>query len=137
MATIVDTNVLLDLLEVGSAWEDWSAHRLMEARERGPVVINPIIYAELAAGFDVESQLESALAPSRFQREALPFHAAFLAGHAFIQYRRSGGDRRSPLPDFYVGAHAVVAGYPLLTRDAARYRTYFPSLDIIAPDTHP
>lgn len=137
MATMVDTNVLLDLLDVGSAWEDWSAERLFEARERGPVVINPLIFAEVGAGFDAEPDLEAALPPSRFAREDLPFRAAWLAGRAFLQYRRSGGEKRSPLPDFYIGAHALVMRHGLLTRDPSRYRTYFPSLQIIAPDTHP
>jgi len=137
MATLVDTNVLLDLLGVGSPWEDWSARQLLEARSGGSVVINPIVYAEMAAGFDTEPQLESALGPSRFERETLPFEAAFLAGRAFLQYRRQGGEKRAPLPDFYIGAHALVGGHKLLTRDAARYRSYFPTLAIIAPDTHP
>ena len=137
MATLVDTNVLLDLLDVGSAWEDWSADRLFEARERGAVVINPIIFAEVGAGFVAEPELEAALPSSRFTREELPVRAAWLAGRAFLQYRRNGGDKRSPLPDFYIGAHALVMRHELLTRDAARYRNYFPTLSIIAPDTHP
>lgn len=137
MSTLVDTNVLLDLLAVGSAWEGWSTDRLAEARRAGPVVINPIIYAEMAAGFDAESDLEAALPVSRFDRDDLPWNAAYLAGKAFAQYRQSGGPRRSPLPDFYIGAHALIRGYKLLTRDRARYATYFPMLQIIAPETHP
>jgi len=137
MATLVDTNILLDLLDVGSEWEQWSRTRLFEARSRGAVVVNPIIYAEMAAGFDTEPQLESALAPSRFLREDLPFAAAYVAGRAFVQYRRSGGEKRSPLPDFYICAHALVMRHALLTRDRARYATYFPALEIISPETHP
>lgn len=137
MATMVDTNVLLDMLDVGSAWEDWSAKRLFEARERGPVVINPLIFAEVGAGFDGEPELDAALPSSRFSREDLPFRAAWLAGRAFLQYRRNGGEKRSPLPDFYIGAHALIMRHELLTRDPSRYRSYFPTLTLIAPDTHP
>lgn len=137
MATLVDTNVLIDLFEIGGEWEVWSTARLARARSSGPIIINPIIYAELAAGFLREVDLDAALPASKFTREDLPWDAAFLAGHAFAAYRRTGGDKRSPLPDFYIGAHAMVARHSLLTRDTARYRTYFPSLDIISPDTHP
>lgn len=137
MPTLVDTNVLIDLFDVGSPWEDWSIRHIERVRSEGPVVINPIIYAEMAAGYPLESALELALSPSRFVREDLPWEAAFAAGHAFLAYRRDGGPKRSPLPDFYIGAHAAVRGYSLLTRDQARYRAYFPMLRIIAPDTHP
>lgn len=137
MPTLVDTNVLIDLFDAGSPWEDWSIRHIERVRSEGPVVINPIIYAEMAAGYPLESALESALSPSRFVREDLPWEAAFAAGHAFLAYRRDGGPKRSPLPDFYIGAHAAVRGYSLLTRDEARYRAYFPMLRIIAPDTHP
>lgn len=137
MPTLVDTNILLDLLSVASPWEEWSTRRLLQARSEGAVLINAVIYAEMAAGFDTEPQLEAALGPSRFVREDLPFDAAYLAGRAYVQYRRQGGEKRSPLPDFYIGAHALVRGHQLLTRDAQRYRSYFPTLRIIAPDTHP
>jgi predicted nucleic acid-binding protein len=137
MSTIVDTNVLVDLLQPTSPWRDWCDDRLQEARRRGPVIVNPIIYAELSAGFPTPDLLDAALSPSRFEREDLPWNAAFLAGKAYLSYRRSGGDRRSPLPDFYIGAHAAVKAYKLLTRDLGRYRTYFPAIEIIAPDTHP
>ncbi|MEO3389182.1 type II toxin-antitoxin system VapC family toxin [Mesorhizobium sp. CAU 1741] len=137
MATLIDTNVLLDLFEVGGEWEAWSLEQVAIAREVGPVVINPLIYAEMAAGFDREAELEAALPPTKFTREDLPWQAAFLAGRAFLLYRRSGGAKRSPLPDFYVGAHAAVAGHSLLTRDHARYASYFPTLRIIAPETRP
>jgi predicted nucleic acid-binding protein len=137
MPTLVDTNVLIDLFDAGSPWEHWSIRHIERVRSAGPVVINPIIYAEMAAGYPLESALESALSPSRFVREDLPWEAAFAAGHAFLAYRRDGGPKRSPLPDFYIGAHAAVRGYSLLTRDQTRYRAYFPMLRIIAPDTHP
>ena len=137
MPTLVDTNVLIDLFDAGSPWEDWSIRHIERVRSEGPVVINPVICAEMAAGYPLESALEQALSPSRFVREDLPWEAAFAAGHAFLAYRRDGGPKRSPLPDFYIGAHAAVRGYSLLTRDQARYRAYFPMLRIIAPDTHP
>ena len=137
MATIVDTNVLVDFFQQDSPWRSWCDQQIEESRRLGAIVINPIIFAELAAGFPTMELLDAALDPSKFQREELPWEAAFLAGKAYLGYRRSGGDRRSPLPDFYIGAHAAVKAYRLLTRDPARYRTYFPALEIIAPDTHP
>jgi hypothetical protein len=137
MPTLVDTNILTDLFDTGSSWEGWSTRHIERARSEGPIVINQIVYAEMAAGFPMESALESALSPSRFVREDLPWEAAFAAGHAFMTYRRNGGPKRSPLPDFYIGAHASIRGYSLLTRDQIRYRTYFPMLRIISPDTHP
>ena len=136
-ATIVDTNVLVDFFQPSSPWQRWCDRRLEEAKRRGPVVINPIILAELAAGFPNLELLNATLSPALVEREDLPWDAAFLAGKAYLSYRRAGGDRRSPLPDFYIGAHAAVKAYRLLSRDAARYRAYFPSLELIAPDTHP
>jgi predicted nucleic acid-binding protein len=137
MATIVDTNVLVDFFQQDSPWRSWCDQQIEQSRRLGAIVINPIIFAELAAGFPTMELLDAALDPSKFQREELPWEAAFLAGKAYLGYRRSGGDRRSPLPDFYIGAHAAVRAYRLLTRDLGRYRTYFPALEIIAPDTHP
>lgn len=137
MATLVDTSILIDVFAVGSEWEAWSAARLAEARKAGPIIINPLVYAEMAAGFDQESQLEAALSPTRFAREDLPWQAAFLAGKAFAQYRRAGGPKRSPLPDFYIGAHALVRGHALMTRDHDRYQLYFPTLRMVSPQTHP
>jgi predicted nucleic acid-binding protein len=96
-------------------------------------VIDPLIYAELSIGFRSIEALEEAVPPDLYRRDALPYEAAYLAGKVFIEYRRRGGSRRSPLPDFYIGAHAAVSEFRLLTRDAARYRTYFPSLDLMAP----
>ena len=100
-------------------------------------MINQVVYAEMAAGFALEARLDAALSPSRFVREDLPWEAAFVAGHAFLAYRRGGGPKRSPSPDFYIGAHAAIRGYSLLTRDLHRYRAYFPMLRIVAPETHP
>lgn len=133
MSTLVDSNVLLDVIEDEGEWADWSAAMLEQAAAQGPLVINPIVYAEICFGYDAIEVLEHALPPQFCRREALPWDAAFLASRAFVAYRRRGGARRSPLPDFYIGAHAAIAGHTLLTRDPKRYRTYFPKLRIIAP----
>ncbi|APB33386.1 Putative nucleic acid-binding protein, contains PIN domain [Gloeomargarita lithophora Alchichica-D10] len=130
---LVDSNVLLDVLTADPTWFEWSAAQLADCTERGRLLINPIIYAEVSIGFTHKEELESALPPAFFERESLPYEAAFLAGKAFLSYRRKGGERRSPLPDFYIGAHAVIAEHILLTRDATRYRTYFPEVSLIAP----
>lgn len=132
-STLVDSAIFIDLFDEHSEWRGWSDAVLAECAERGPLIINPIIYAEVAAGFGSIEDLDAALPPAFVRREGLPWQAAFLAGHAFVRYRARGGTRRSPLPDFYVGAHAAVAGYTLLTRDARRYRYYFPRLRIISP----
>jgi predicted nucleic acid-binding protein len=129
----VDSNVLLDVFSEDPTWFDWSAHALASAAERSVLVVNPIVYGELSIGFARIEELEEALPPDHFVREQLPWEAAFLAGKAFLTYRRRGGERRSPLPDFYIGAHAAVRRMIVLTRDAARYRTYFPSLELISP----
>jgi hypothetical protein len=134
MSRMLDTNVLLDILTADPKWLAWSSARFREAAAVGPIPINPIIYAELAAGFDSSAELDHWLQPSRFKRLPLSFEAGFRAGHAFVEYRRRGGARTSPLPDFYIGAHAETAGLTLVTRDAARYRTYFPKLKLIAPE---
>lgn len=133
-AVIVDSNVLIDVMTDDPTWGDWSSHSLERAADEAMLVINALIYAEVSIGLDSIELLEEALPHDLYRREQLPFEAAFLAGKAFRRYRAAGGTRRSPLPDFYVGAHAAVAGHRLLTRDAARYRTYFPSLKLIAPD---
>jgi predicted nucleic acid-binding protein len=130
---LVDSNVLLDVVTADSAWEAWSSTALEDAAETARLVINPVIYAEVSVGFERVEDLDEALPDSAFVREALPWDAAFLAGKSFIAYRRRGGRKRSPLPDFYIGAHAAIRGYTLLTRDPRRYRTYFPSLPLIAP----
>jgi len=132
-ATLVDSNVLLDILTEDPDWLDWSASALAQQADAGPLVVNPLIYAEVAARFERIEDLEGALPVEYYRRDALPWEAAFLAGRCFVKYRRAGGPRRSPLPDFYIGAHALVSGLTLLTRDARRYRTYFPKLRVIAP----
>jgi predicted nucleic acid-binding protein len=132
-STLVDTNVLVGLFDEASEWRDWSDAMLTRCAARGALVINPIVFAEISAAFDSLDDVEAALPPSYLRREALPWEAAFLAGRAFVQYRRRGGARPAPLPDFYIGAHAAVAGHTLLTRDARRYRHYFPTLRVIAP----
>lgn len=134
MASIlVDSNVLLDSLDRDSEWFDWSAAMLATAAEDGHLAINPVIYAEVSVGFAQIEDVEMALPSSFFVRTPFPWEAGFLAGRMHREYRRKGGVRRSPLPDFFIGAHAVVSGMTLLTRDARRYRTYFPKLKIIAP----
>jgi hypothetical protein len=133
VATLVDSNVILDVLSDDAEWTDWSAAMLADAGHRGLLIINPLIYAEISAGFTRIEDLDDALPSSWFLREPLPWPAAFLAGRAFAAYRRRGGTRLAPLTDFYIGAHAAIAGYTLLTRDARRYRTYFPKLRIISP----
>lgn len=129
---LVDSNVLLDLLTDDADWAQWSESRLAEAFDAGHVVINPIVYAEISVAFDRIETLDAIL-PEQLGREDLPYEAAFLAGKCFLEYRRRGGARRSPLPDFYIGAHAAVTGRALLTRDANRYRTLLPTLRLISP----
>jgi len=132
-AVLVDSNVLLDVATGDPAWTDWSSDALQRAADESILVINPLVYAEVSVGFAAIEDLEAALPADLYRREELPFAAAFLAGKCFLRYRQGGGLKRSPLPDFYIGAHAAVAGYRLLTRDATRYRSYFPNLVLIAP----
>lgn len=129
----MDTNVLLDLFTDDPRWVDWSAEHLAQAFDHGPVLINPIVYAELSVGFDRIEDLEDAL-PDRIEREDLPWEAGFLAGRCFREYRRRGGARRSPLPDFYIGAHATINAHTLLTRDHPRYADLLPGLRIVSPN---
>jgi len=131
--TLVDSNVLLDVFTEDDEWIDWSSSMLADAACAGTLLINPIIYAEVSARFERIEDLDDALPANYYRRVPLPWEAAFLAGQCFVKYRRRGGTRRSPVPDFYIGAHAAIAGFTLLTRDATRYRTYFPSLRIVAP----
>ena len=133
-ATLVDSNVLLDLLIPNKEWVDWSAEAVERAANDGPLVINPIIFGEVSIGFTRVEDVEQALSPELFVRAPLPWSAAFLAGKCFVQYRRRGCEKRSPLPDFYIGAHAAVSKFRLLTRDVSRYRTYFPTVELIAPE---
>lgn len=125
--------MLLDILTEDSKWYAWSAEALAECAEHSALAINPLVYAEVSIRFERIEQLEDALPEVDFLRLALPWEAAFLAGKCFVRYRNRRGARRSPLPDFYIGAHAAVSGLALLTRDATRYRSYFPGLEIIAP----
>ena len=131
--TLVDTNVLFDFLSEDDEWFDWSASMIERTADEGAVAINPIIYAELAVRYARIEDLDAQLPAEYFTRLQLPWEAAFLAGRAFGRYRQRGGARRSPLPDFFIGAHAAVTGMSLLTRDARRYRSYFPKLKIVAP----
>jgi len=130
---LVDSNVILDVATRDPKWEAWSSTALEKAANGTVLVINPIIYAEVSMGFRGIEELEASLPADLYRRASLPWEAAFLAGKCFLSYRRRGGTKRSPLPDFYIGAHAAVAGFRMLTRDASRYRTYFPRLKLIAP----
>ncbi len=130
---LVDSNVLLDLVTEDPGWSAWSASALDRAAEDGVLAINPIVYAEVSVRFDRIEELDEALPERMFMRLPLPWPAAFLAAKCFVDYRRAGGVRRSPLPDFYIGAHAAVERMRLLTRDPTRYRRYFPKLELIAP----
>jgi hypothetical protein len=132
-ATLVDTNVLLDLLTHDEKWRPWSSEALARAADAGPLVINPVIYAEVSIRFSRVEDLEQALPPAYFTRAPLPWPAAFLAAKCYVSYRKKGGTKTSPLPDFFIGAHAAVSRLRLLTRDAARYRTYFPTVDLLTP----
>jgi predicted nucleic acid-binding protein len=132
-AVLVDSNVLLDVMTEDSRWFAWSAAALENAAGSSRLILNPIVYAEVSIRYSRIEELDAALPRAMFDREAIPYEAAFLAGKAFLAYRQRGGTRRSPLPDFFIGAHAAIAGYRLMTRDAARYRNYFPRLSLIAP----
>ncbi len=132
-AVLVDSNVLLDLMTEDVQWFAWSSATIAEAAEHSRLIINPIVYAEISVRFSSIEAVNAAIPTTLFDREPIPYEAAFLAGKAFSIYRKRGGKNRSTLPDFFIGAHAAVAGYSLLTRDATRYRTYFPRLALIAP----
>jgi len=133
-AVLIDANVLLDVMTEDARWFAWSAGAVERAADRYRLVINPIIYAEVSIRYSRIEEVDAALSKTLFDREAVPYEAAFLAGKSFLAYRRRGGTKQSPLPDFFIGAHAAVAGYLLMTRDAARYRSYFPKLSLIAPE---
>jgi hypothetical protein len=132
--TLVDACVILDLTTNDLKWADWSEEAIAQAADEGPLVINPIVYAEVSVDFASIEELDDVLDDADLRREPLPFDAGFLAGKAYLTYRRRGGTRRSPLADFYIGAHAAVAGHRLLTRDAARYSTYFPTVPLLSPE---
>jgi hypothetical protein len=130
---LVDSNILLDVATNDANWGEWSARVLAEVAEHATLVIDPIVYAEVSIGYSTIEALDAAIPPTLYRREALPWEAGFLAGKCFVRYRRRGGPRHSPLRDFYIGAHAAIGRLALLTRDATRYRSYFPGVEIIAP----
>jgi predicted nucleic acid-binding protein len=130
---LVDSNVLLDIFTEDPRWYEWSAAALARCPDDHVLALNPIIYAEVSIRFATVEALDEALPAATFQRLDLPREAAFLAGKSFLAYRRRGGARHAPLPDFYIGAHAAVSGMTLLTHDSRRYRTYFPRLSLLAP----
>ncbi|MGQ0686807.1 type II toxin-antitoxin system VapC family toxin [Bradyrhizobium sp.] len=131
--TLVDSNVLLDVVTDGEAWADWSQDQLERAALSGPLVINDVVYAEVSARYTAIEAVDSMLDELNIEVAPIPRAALFLAGKAFVQYRASGGARTGVLADFFIGAHAVVERLPLLTRDARRYRSYFPTIKLITP----
>jgi predicted nucleic acid-binding protein len=131
--TLVDSNVIFDVAESDPTWKAWSEAAIRQCLDEGLLVINPIIYAEVSVGYRTIEEVEAVLPAQLYRREALPYDAAFLAGKSFLAYRRRGGRRTAPLPDFYIGAHAAVSGYRLLTRDVQRFQTYFPTVALITP----
>lgn len=130
---LVDTNVLLDLVTGDPAWADWSVAALEAAALLGPLAINDVVYAELSVRYSDVAELDAMIATAELEHAAMPKEALFLAGKAFQAYRRAGGSRTGVLPDFFIGAHAAVMGWTLVTRDAGRYRTYFPNLQLRTP----
>lgn len=130
---LVDSNVLLDIFTQDPKWFEWSANALEQAVDDSVVIINPIVYAEVSVYFSEIEELDIALPPDLFRRDPLPWSAAFLAGKAYRIYRSNSGAKRSPIPDFYIGAHAAVAGFRLLTRDPGVYRSYFPTVKLLSP----
>lgn len=134
VSTLVDSNVLLDILTDDAGWFEWSSTALIRAADLGPVIINALVVAEVAHHFESFEELADALSPKDFRLEEIPSEAAFLAGRAHVAYRRRGGERLRTFPDFLIGAHAAVSGHALLTRDARRYQTYFPTVQVVAPN---
>lgn len=137
MSTLVDSNVLIDVIDSSSPWHAWSIAKLSSARNLGAIVINQVVLAETSEMFRQPSAFEPFALQARLSRENIPWEACYEAGRAHVSYRQRGGLKERTLPDFLIGAHAVVKGHRLLTRDARRYRTYFPNLEIISPDAHP
>lgn len=133
---LVDSNVILDILLDDPNWAEWSEKTLSQYGETYDLLINPIVYTELSIGFKRIEELEEAIAIADFQMMEIPKEALFLAGKAFLQYRRNKGTKSSPLPDFFIGAHAAVLQVDLITRDVARYRTYFPTVNLISPQVN-
>ena len=133
MPVLVDSNVLLDIFTKDADWFEWSSRTLSDCAKHDVLAVNPIIYAEVAVAYKTVRTFEHALSAWPLTRLTLPYEAAWPAGQAFLRYRREGGKRLAPMPDFYIGAHALVEGHVLLTRDASRYRTYFPKVTLISP----
>ncbi|MGQ0543248.1 MAG: type II toxin-antitoxin system VapC family toxin [Blastocatellia bacterium] len=131
--TLVDSSVLIDVLMNDEVWFNWSSLALTQAANESAVVINPIIFAEVSTKFQKIEELDMVLPLELCRRDQLPYKAAFLAARAFVKYRRHGGSRIAPMPDFYIGAHATVSGFRILTRDPRRFRRYFRSIELIAP----
>jgi len=130
---LVDSNVILDVFLNDLKWADWSESKLEEYSDRTSLYINSIIYSEISIGFKLIEDLESAIGKAGFQLLEIPKEALFLAGKAYIKYKRRKGEKRTPLPDFFLGAQAAVLHLDLLTRDVSRYQLYFPTLKLIAP----
>ena len=135
MGAMVDSCVLLDIFTEDARWLEWSAGVLADAADRDEIILNPVIYSEVSIRFDRIEELQAALTPDVFKYEPIPREAAFLAGKCFLKYRRRGGTRTAPLPDFFIGAHALISGLSLITRDTKRFKDYFPALNLIAPTT--
>ena len=132
-ATLIDSCVLLDLITEDPKWADWSASQISAAANRGILVINPVIYSEVSVGFDTIERMEEIFTPDQFELREISREAAFLAGKCFLQYRKRGGKKTLPLPDFFIGAQAAVENLPLITRDSNRFKTYFPTVKLICP----
>jgi predicted nucleic acid-binding protein len=130
---LVDTNVLVDVLQNDPQWAEWSIGQLRAQAQLHELAINPVVYAELSLSFSTFEALDRVVATMELAMHEVPRPALFLAGKAYLQYRRRGGGKAQVLPDFFIGAHAAVEGWPLLTRDASRFRTYFPGLKVVAP----
>lgn len=130
---LVDTNVLVDVLQNDPQWAEWSIAQLRAQAKLHALAINPIIYAEISLSFSTLEALDDGVMTMALDLREIPRPALFLAAKAFAQYRRRGGANAQVLPDFFIGAHAAVEGWPLLTRDASRFRTYFPTLEVVAP----
>ncbi|MCD2183174.1 type II toxin-antitoxin system VapC family toxin [Rhizobium sp. GN54] len=136
-SVLIDTNIIIDVFGPETPFKEWSSQAIITLKRDAQLILSPIVWAELAGLMSSEDALAQTLARLGPVREALPFSAAYQAGMAQLRYRRAGGQRERTLPDFLIGAHAALRSHRLLTRDAARYRTYFPTLDIISPETHP
>jgi predicted nucleic acid-binding protein len=135
-STLIDTNILIDVLERREPFLGWVQRAFMRLAEKGPLIINQVIYCEASVPYQSATQFDEIVGGGWMKREDVPWEAAFRAGKAFESYRRNGGAKQSALPNFFIGAHAAVKGHRILTRDAALFRTYFPEVEIIAPDTH-